>query len=266
TRRKRRNFSHFLSRIKPAHQTIFVSATLEPEIVKLAQQYTNSPVEVNVSRDQLTVSEVTQEYCVVEPWDKFRLLDLLLKTEKPKQAIVFCRTKHGARKLAKRLHASGIDAREIHGDLVQQKRERIMERFRKHHIPILVATDLAARGIDVQGISHIINFDMPDDIEVYVHRIGRTARMGETGKAISFVTTEEGDRLTGIEMLINRELKQVRIDGFKPRPEPRAETARKAPHAAAGEPAATASKAPEKRRAARARTLGGKFPARRRRL
>lgn len=249
-----------LGRVKPPHQTIFVSATIDEEINRLARQYMSEPVEINVSRDQLTVSDVTQQYCTVEAWDKFQLLKRLIKQEKPTLAIIFTRTKHGARKLARRLHSVGITAREIHGDLIQQKRERIMERFRKHHIPILVATDLAARGIDVQGISHIINFDMPEDVEIYVHRIGRTARMGASGKAISFVTPEQGGVLTQVEMLINKQIEQVSVDGFKPSPPPREQIAEAAPGSPAQpEPALATPDAPP------ARTLGGKFPPRRRR-
>lgn len=256
----RDDIKRILSRIKHDHQTIFVSATLEDEIKRLGRQFMKDPVEINVSRDQLTVGEVVQQYCVVEAWDKFRLLRLLLKQEKPRQAIVFCRTKHGARKLARRLHAAGFNAREIHGDLIQQKRERIMERFRKHHIPILVATDLAARGIDVRGISHIINFDMPEDIEVYVHRIGRTARMGAAGKAISFVTTEQGKGLTGIEMLINKELEKIMVEGFEPSPRPKEDGAVKE-----SSQAVLPASSPPDATAPVARSLGGKFPASRRR-
>ncbi|MCB9858519.1 MAG: DEAD/DEAH box helicase [Phycisphaerales bacterium] len=204
-----------LGGIRGDHQTIFVSATLEGEVKRLAMRYMHEPVEVNVSQDQLTVSEINQQYTVVEPQKKFRLLMFLLKRENPKLTIIFTRTKHGARKLAKQLHAAGLMAKEIHGDLVQQKRESIMERFRKHHIPILVATDLASRGIDVSGITHIVNYDMPDDPEVYVHRIGRTARMGASGMAISFVAPDQGDVLTKVEMLINEQIGRVDLTGFE---------------------------------------------------
>lgn len=251
-----------LGRIRGPHQTVFVSATIEAEINRLAQRFMDNPAQINVSRDHITVDEVTQQYCVVDPWDKFHLLKLLLKQEKPKQVIIFARTKRGTKKLAQRLHASGFNAKEIHGDLVQQKREKIMERFRKHHIPILVATDLAARGIDVQGISHIINFDMPDDIEVYVHRVGRTARMGASGKAISFVTTEQGGVLTEVEQLINRQLEKMVVDGFKPSPEPSSRPlGGGGPRTSSG--GASRSAAPAKPAPA-VRTLGGKHPVSRR--
>ncbi len=203
-----------LSHIKGKHQTIFVSATIDDEIKRLAKNYMTDPLDVNVSKDEISVDKIDQNYCTVERVDKYRLLSMLLKAEKPKLAIVFCNTKHAVRKLAKKLHRDGIEAKEIHGDLVQQKREKVMDRFRKHHIQVLIATDLAARGIDVSAITHIINYDIPQDIQVYVHRIGRTGRMGAIGKAITFVTREEGDQLTEVEKLINRQIPELIVEGF----------------------------------------------------
>jgi ATP-dependent RNA helicase DeaD len=255
----RDDIRRILGRINHTHQTAFVSATIDDEIKRLAHKYMHEPVEIDVSRDELTVAEVSQYYCTVDPWDRFRLLRLVLKNEKPRLAIIFCNTKHGARKLAKRLHAEGIDAREIHGDLVQQKREHIMERFRNHKIPVLVATDLAARGIDVHNITHIINFDAPQDIQIYVHRIGRTARMGASGKAITFVLRDQGNQLTEIEKLINKEIPQLFVDGFKPTPPPRESFDARRPDAVPvpsspmPRPAVPAAEAAP-------RTLGGKFP------
>jgi len=216
----RDDIRNILGRIETPHQTVFVSATISDEINRLSKRYMTDPIEVDVSRDEMTVSEVTQVFMTVDPWDKFRLLREVLKQEKPKLTIVFCNTKRNVSKITRQLHAAGIDATEIHGDLVQRKRERVMERFRKHNLHVLVATDLAARGIDVQGITHIVNYDIPDDTEAYVHRIGRTARMGSFGKAIAFVTREQGKQLTEIEMLINKQIPEAVIEGFVPRPEP----------------------------------------------
>ncbi len=212
-----------LSQIRPAHQTIFVSATLDDEINRLARNFMSDPVAINVSRDHITVEETEQFYCSVEPIDKYRLLKTVLAREEPKLVIVFCNTKHGVRKLAKKLFSDGISAKEIHGDLVQQRREKVMDRFRRHQVRVLIATDLASRGIDVSAISHIINYDIPPDPDVYVHRIGRTSRMGAAGRAITFVTREQGKELTQVEMLINQELAPLQMDGFEPRapaPEP----------------------------------------------
>ncbi|UCF32809.1 MAG: DEAD/DEAH box helicase [Phycisphaerales bacterium] len=209
-----------LGRIKTEHQTIFVSATLDEEIKRLASRFMKDPLEVNVSRDHLTVEEVDQWYVSVERHDKFRLLKLILKEEDPSTAIVFCNTKAMVRKLAQKLHNAGVNAQAIEGDLVQRKRDRVMSKFRKHQIRLLVATDLAARGIDVSAITHIINYDIPADPEVYVHRIGRTARMGERGVAITFVGSKEGKELTEAEKLINREIRPKTVKGFEPTPAP----------------------------------------------
>ena len=225
----RDDIKEILSHVRGKHQTIFVSATINDDIKRLAKQYMVDPVELNVSRDHLTVDEVDQSYLTAERWDKFRLLRMLLKREKLPISIVFCNTKAAARKLAKKLHDAGIEASEIHGDLVQRKRDRVMDLFRKHKIKVLVATDLAARGIDVSAITHIINYDIPEDSEVYVHRIGRTARMGARGVAITLVSQSEGKQLTNIEMLINREITQRTVDGFKPSPPPESRREPEAP-------------------------------------
>ena len=205
-----------LGRVTGEHQTVFVSATINDEIKRLARQFMKDPVDIDVSQDKLTVEEVDQSYITVDGHDKFRLLRLLLKQEDPPVSIVFCNTKAAARKIAKRLHSTGINVKEIHGDLMQRKRDQVMERFRKHQIKVLVATDLASRGLDISAISHIINYDIPADSEVYVHRIGRTARMGAKGVAITLVTTEQGKELTNIERLINREIPIRTVRGFVP--------------------------------------------------
>ena len=255
-----------LGRVTGDHQTIFVSATLEDEIKRLARRYMKDPVEVNVSQDRLTVDEVHQSYVSVEGYDKARLLKLVLEQEKPPSAIVFCNTKASARKLAKRLHDAGIDAKEIHGDLIQSKRDRVMSRFRKHQIKVLVATDLAARGIDVSAISHIINYDVPPDPQVYVHRIGRTARMGAAGIAISFVTREQGKELTQVEKLINREVPQREVPGFTPRPPKQERVEALPPVRTSRNEAPVFSDGTEAPRKAPPKTLGSRFrPARGRR-
>ena len=252
------------------HQTVFVSATIDDEIKRLAMKYMHEPVEVNVSRDTLTVDDVSQFYCTAGPWDKPRLLRMVLQSEQPKLAIVFTNTKHGARKVAMRLHADGIDCKEIHGDLVQQKREKIMERFKKHKIPVLVATDLASRGIDVHMVTHIINYDLPQDAHAYVHRIGRTARMGQAGKAISFVKPDEGEQLSTIESLINKQLDKLEIAGYTPRSDP--EQQRAAAAASSAPAAAQPGSAPESgvavqqppAAAAKLGALGGRYAVPRR--
>lgn len=206
-------------RANPAVQTIFVSATIAGEIERLARTFMREPVEKLVAPgadEKPTVEKVKQSYFSVQPWDKYRLLRMILQKERPELAIVFCRTKHGAEKLAKSLHADGIECREIHGNLRQNSRDKVMKSFRGGKFDVLVATDLASRGIDVADISHIINYDVPEDPEVYVHRVGRTARMGAEGRAITFVTPEQGDELTRIESLINMVIPVEKLEGFEP--------------------------------------------------
>ena len=148
------------------HQTMFVSATISPEIEKLSRRYMQEPIELLIApgaNDKPTVDTVEQFYFSVQPWDKYRLLRGLLLRENPQLAIVFCKTKRGAEKLAKKLHADGIECREIHGNLAQNKRDRVMKGFRGGKFDVLIATDLASRGIDVADISHIINYDIPED-------------------------------------------------------------------------------------------------------
>ncbi len=206
-----------------SHQTMFVSATISDEIDRLARRYMREPVEKLVAPgadDKPTVEKVEQGYFSVQPWDKYRLLRMLIEKEKPELAIVFCRTKRGAEKIAKKLHFDGIECREIHGNLAQNKREHVMKGFRGGKFDVLIATDLASRGIDVADISHIINYDIPEDPEAYVHRVGRTARMGAKGKAYTFVTKEQGGELTKVENLINMIVPPITLEGFEPRPTP----------------------------------------------
>jgi ATP-dependent RNA helicase DeaD len=206
-----------------SHQTMFVSATISDEIERLSRRYMQEPVEKLIAPgadEKPTVEEVEQFYFSVQPWDKYRLLKGLLLRENPDLAIVFCKTKRGAEKLAKKLHADGIECREIHGNLAQNKRDRVMKSFRGGKFDVLIATDLASRGIDVADISHIINYDIPEDPEVYVHRVGRTARMGAKGKAFTFVGRDQGDELTKVENLINMVVPQATLEGFEATPPP----------------------------------------------
>jgi ATP-dependent RNA helicase DeaD len=204
------------------HQTMFVSATFSEEIERLARRYMHDPVKLIApgADEKPTVETVEQYYLSVDPWDKYRLLRTLLEKENPDLAIVFCRTKRGAEKVAKRLHADGIECREIHGNLAQNKRDHVMQGFRKGKFDVLVATDLASRGIDVADITHIINYDIPEDPEIYVHRVGRTARMNKTGKAYTFVGRDQGHELTKVESLINMVIPNAKLEGWEPRPTP----------------------------------------------
>jgi ATP-dependent RNA helicase DeaD len=216
--------SREIERGDASHQTIFVSATISDEIERLARRYMLEPVKKLIAPgadDKPTVDKIKQGYITVDVWDKYRLLKFLLQREKPELAIVFCRTKHGADKVAHSLRADGIECMEIHGDLRQSKRDKVMKGFRGGKYEVLVATDLASRGIDVAGVTHIFNYDLPDDPEVYVHRIGRTARMGAEGKAFTFVLRDQGEMLTKVENLINMLIPVEAVEGFVFRPPPR---------------------------------------------
>ena len=209
-----------LGKLRKTPQTIFVSATISPEIEKLARSYMKDPVKIVTSEKSLTVSQVKQSYFAVERWDKRRLLLHLLKKESPHLAVVFCRTKRAVDEVTEFLNRNKIDAHAMHGDMYQKKRDQVMGRLRDGDLSVLVASDLAARGLDVDDITHVVNYDMPEDPEVYIHRIGRTARAGRKGVAWSFVAPDQGEMLTNIEMLANVEIPTVGYDDFKPGPVP----------------------------------------------
>ncbi len=212
----RDDIRRILGSIRRHHQTIFVSATVSADIEALGRKFMGDDVEKIISvTGALTVSLVDQKYLSVEPWDKSSLLIHLLKHEKPDTTVVFCRTKQTVHKVSKRLRDQGIDAREIHGDLAQNKRTSVMNSMRDGKLDVLVASDLAARGLDVEHITHVINYDLPEDPEVYVHRIGRTARAGKRGVAWSFVTPDQGQLLTEIEKLAGLEIESLNYEGFK---------------------------------------------------
>ncbi len=206
-----------LGTMRHEHQTIFVSATISPEIEALGRKYMNNPDKLELTRSQsLTVQQVTQRYFAVQPWDKNRLLLHLLKREEPALTLVFCRTKSTVDGLTSYLNRKKIESHAIHGDMYQGQRNRVMQKLRAGELSVLVASDLASRGLDVDDITHVINYDLPDDPEVYVHRIGRTARAGRDGIAWSFVTPDQGHLLTNIEMLTNVEIPQESFGDFKP--------------------------------------------------
>jgi ATP-dependent RNA helicase DeaD len=174
------------------------------------------PVHLNLSPTTLTVDKIRQTYITVDEDRKFDLLLKVLAREQPRQCLIFVERKRGADKLYDRMRAAKVAGVSVlHGDLPQTHRERIMAGFREGKVKALIATDVASRGIDVTGISHVINFDLPADIENYVHRIGRTGRIGRDGVAISFATPEQGGHLTDIEVAINKLIEAERIDGFE---------------------------------------------------
>jgi len=216
----REDIRKILDQTPRERQTVFVSATISGDIEKLARRYMKEPEKVVVHSGSLTVSLVEQHYLAVNAWDKKRLLLHLLTHEEPALTIVFCRLKRIVDELATGLTQRGVEAHAIHGDMPQGKRNTTMKKLRDGKLAVLIASDLASRGIDVDDITHVINFDLPDDAEVYVHRIGRTARAGKKGVAWSFVTPEQGEMLTEIEMLINAEIPRMDYPDFKPSERP----------------------------------------------
>jgi ATP-dependent RNA helicase DeaD len=216
----RPDIEKILRRCPQERQTMLLSATVPPPIAKLAERYMRSPETLNFSSKDMSVETIEQFYFTVDPQRKFDLLIRLLNRERPRQAIIFCRTKRGTEKIYQRLAKKVKDQRAvaaIHGDLAQSSRDRVMAAFRAGKIRFLVATDVIGRGIDVTSISHIVNYDIPSFCDDYVHRVGRTGRMGREGVAYTFVAPDEGYELTRIEERINRLLKRDEIKDFDPR-------------------------------------------------
>jgi ATP-dependent RNA helicase DeaD len=211
----RPDIERILRKVPNPHQTLLLSATISDDVRKLAQRYMYEPIEVNLSQDELSVGSIQQFYLSVNHDRKVELLIHLLKRDKPRQCIVFTRTKRGADRLAERLRRVVPGVASIHGDLPQSSRDRVMRGFRDGTVPVLVATDVVGRGIDVEGISHVINYDIPDDPENYLHRIGRTGRMGKDGIAYLFVGPDQGEPLTLIENMINKVIPALSVEGFE---------------------------------------------------
>ncbi len=188
-----------LNHTPSTRQTTLFSATLPPEIRRLADRYLRDPQSVTIQHKQRTVAATEQRYYLVNETDKLAALTRLFEVEDITSALIFVRTRVGTGELANELSLRGFPAEALNGDLSQDVRERVLNRFRRHQLKVLVATDVAARGLDIDGISHVFNYDLPQDPEAYVHRIGRTGRAGKTGMAISLLTPKEQWRLRRIE-------------------------------------------------------------------
>jgi ATP-dependent RNA helicase RhlE len=197
-------------------QTLMFSATYSPEIRKLAHDYLSNPVEVNVTPKNAAAHTVAQVLHPVDKKRKSELLRHLVQLNNWSQALVFSKTKHGANKLTRDLAKTGVRAAAIHGNKSQAQRTKALEDFKRGKVEILVATDIASRGIDISELPMVINFDLPHVPEDYVHRIGRTGRAGTTGNAISLVCADESKQLRDIERVIKKPLERVEIEGFEP--------------------------------------------------
>lgn len=212
----RPDIEYILRKCPENRQTLLLSATVPDEIRELAKRYMYQPKLVNFSANQISAESIEQHYFLVDEAFKTPLLVALLEKEKPQQTIVFCRTKIRTEKIYRRLQKIMDGVQCIHGDLSQSVRNRTMQNFRDRKFKILVATDVMGRGIDVSGISHIINYDLPELSDDYVHRVGRTGRMGREGVAYSFVSRDQGQLLTEIEKRINRLLDRLKVQDYLP--------------------------------------------------
>ncbi len=219
-----------LAKLPTRRQSLLFSATMPPAIMEIADGLLRDPVKVAVTPVASTAERIRQHVCHVARHDKLPLLVHILGEHPNGLVLVFSRTKHGANKLVKALAGHGIRAEAIHGNKSQTARERALEQFRTGRNRVLIATDIAARGIDVKGITLVINFDIPNEPESYVHRIGRTARAGAEGLAIAFCEPEERDDLRGIERLIRQTLPVLESHPYAlPTPEPGARGSRARP-------------------------------------
>jgi len=203
-----------ITKLPAKKQTLFFSATVAPDILKLANTILKNPVSVSVDRVSSTATLVEQSVYYVSKENKRGLLKHVLKNGKIEHALVFTRTKRGADKVAKELNSNGIKAEAIHGNKSQNARERALKGFKNRSIRVLVATDIASRGIDVDKLSHVINYEIPEQAETYVHRIGRTGRAGSTGIALSFCAQEEMSYLKDINKLIKSTIEIVKSHPF----------------------------------------------------
>ena len=201
-----RDIQKVLKLLPKRRQNLLFSATMPNSIADLAGSFLNNSVMIDVSPKDITVERIEQKLMFVRKADKRRLLVQIIKEEKVKRGIVFTRTKHGANRLVKQLDQSGINAAAIHGNKSQGARTKALAGFKDGGVPILVATDIASRGIDVEGITHVFNYDLPNEPESYVHRIGRTARAGRSGIAYGFCDDSESGYLVGIQQLIGYDI------------------------------------------------------------
>lgn len=200
-----------LESVPDERQTLLFSATMPPEIRRLADRFMKNPIEIKVKAKTLTVDRINQRFLFMREREKFDVFTRLIDIQNPERAIVFGRTKRRVDELTAALRKKGYPAKGLHGDLTQNKRDQVMNDFKSKRVNILVATDVAARGIDISDISHVYNFDMPQDPESYVHRIGRTGRAGKKGMAVTFVTYPEKEHLYNVEKTIKTKIEQLPI-------------------------------------------------------
>ncbi|GAY75739.1 DEAD/DEAH box helicase [Sporolactobacillus inulinus] len=196
-------------------QTLLFSATMPRPIQVLAEKFMHEPKKIQIKAKTLTTSLIDQSYVKVRELEKFDALTRFLDIQSPERAIVFGRTKRRVDELMRALQKRGYEAEGIHGDLTQSKRDLVLRRFKQNEVKLLVATDVAARGLDISNVTHVYNFDLPQDPESYVHRIGRTGRAGKTGMALTFITPSEFPHLRSIERLTKQPMKQLNAPSYE---------------------------------------------------
>ncbi|KAA0598686.1 superfamily II DNA/RNA helicase [Azospirillum lipoferum] len=209
------DIERIVSKLPKNRQTLFFSATMPPEIRRLADAFLTQPLEISVAPPASPAETVTQAMVLVHDMDKRKALRHLLQTEDVKNAFIFCNRKRDIAVLQKSLERHGFNVGALHGDMVQSKRTETLERFKQGEITLLVCSDVAARGIDVQGLSHVFNFDVPLTPDDYVHRIGRTGRAGKQGRAFMLATPDDTKLVGAITRLIKREIPMIAIDGLE---------------------------------------------------
>ena len=217
------DIKRILKMLPPHRQTLLFSATFSPEIKKLAAGMLHHPALVEVARENSTAEQIAQTVHLVDRSRKRELLVKLIQENNWQQVLVFTRTKHGANRLTKQLEEAGITAAAIHGNKSQGARTKALAGFKVNEVRVLVATDIAARGLDIESLPHVVNYELPNVAEDYVHRIGRTGRAGKQGEAVSLVCVDEHALLRGIEKFMKQKIKKVEIQGFAPNPSIKAE-------------------------------------------
>lgn len=205
------DIEEILSTSPSERQTALFSATIPPKISRMANKYMHSPQSITIESKHLTVDAIEHQYCLVNEKEKLAVLTRLFEVEAITSALIFVRTRVGTGELVNELMGRGFSAEALNGDLAQQTREQVLNRFRRNQTTVLVATDMAARGLDIDDISHVFNYDLPEDPELYVHRVGRTGRAGKTGIAISLLTAKELWRLRRIEGFTKQTVTRIQI-------------------------------------------------------
>ncbi len=205
----REDLEYILSKIPANRQTSLFSATIDQSVMNICHRYMKKPEKILVSKDEIALTQMTQYYMIVNSKDKFEILCNIIDDNSIERAILFCRTRRRTNILSRKLRERRYDAKPLHGGLTQPQRDFVVNSFRKGKLEFLVATDIAARGLDIQGITHIINYDIPLDALVYFHRIGRTARMGLDGTAITLVSYGEMSELNRIKALTKTQIEEL---------------------------------------------------------